>query len=42
MVLDAIRNDRFWVFTDPNLVVSVQHQVTAMAEEQALSRLRLG
>jgi NAD(P)-dependent dehydrogenase (short-subunit alcohol dehydrogenase family) len=42
LVLDAIRNDRFWVFTDPQLVTSVQHQVTAMAEEQALSRLRLG
>jgi short-subunit dehydrogenase len=42
LVLDAIRNDQFWIFTAPDLVVSVQHQVAAMAEEQALSRLRLG
>ena len=42
LVLDAIRNDRFWIFTAPELVASVQHQVAAMAEEQSLSRLRLG
>jgi NAD(P)-dependent dehydrogenase (short-subunit alcohol dehydrogenase family) len=42
LVLDAIRNDRFWIFTAPDLVASVQHQVALMAEEQSLSRLRLG
>ncbi len=41
MVVDAIRNDRFWIFTAPELVASVQHQVAAMAEDQSLSRLRL-
>jgi NAD(P)-dependent dehydrogenase (short-subunit alcohol dehydrogenase family) len=41
-VLDAIRDDRFWIFTDPELVASVQRQTTAMAEDHALSRLRLG
>jgi NAD(P)-dependent dehydrogenase (short-subunit alcohol dehydrogenase family) len=42
LVLDAIRNDRFWIFTAPELVASVEHQVAAMAEDQSLSRLRLG
>ena len=42
LVLDAIRNDRFWIFTAPDLVTTVQHQVAAMAEDQTLSRLRLG
>ena len=42
LVLDAIRNDRFWIFAAPDLVASVQHQVALMAEEQSLSRLRLG
>jgi NAD(P)-dependent dehydrogenase (short-subunit alcohol dehydrogenase family) len=42
LVLDAIRNDRFWIFTAPDLVTSVHHQVAAMTEDQSLSRLRLG
>jgi NAD(P)-dependent dehydrogenase (short-subunit alcohol dehydrogenase family) len=42
LVLDAIRDDRFWIFTEPVLITSVQRQVAAMAEDQALSRLRLG
>ena len=42
LVLDAVRNDRFWIFTDPNLVASVERQVSAMVSDQALSRLRLG
>jgi NAD(P)-dependent dehydrogenase (short-subunit alcohol dehydrogenase family) len=41
LVLDAIRNDRFWIFTAPQLVESVEHQVAAMVEDQSLSRLRL-
>ena len=41
-VLEAIRDDRFWIFTAPDLVASVQRQTAAMAEDQALSRLRLG
>jgi len=41
-VLEAIRDDRFWIFTAPDLVASVQLQTTAMAENHALSRLRLG
>jgi NAD(P)-dependent dehydrogenase (short-subunit alcohol dehydrogenase family) len=42
LVLDAVRNDRFWVFTAPDLLTSVQHQVAAMVEDGSLSRLRLG
>jgi NAD(P)-dependent dehydrogenase (short-subunit alcohol dehydrogenase family) len=42
MVLDAIRHDRFWIFTAPEMVASVEHQVAAMADDQSLSRLRLG
>jgi NAD(P)-dependent dehydrogenase (short-subunit alcohol dehydrogenase family) len=42
MVLDAVRNDRFWIFTAPDLVAIVQRQVSVMAEDLALSRLRLG
>jgi hypothetical protein len=42
LVLDAIRHDRFWIFTAAELVTSVQRQVTAMAEDHALSRLRPG
>lgn len=41
LVLDAIRNDTFWVFTAPEWVASVEHQVAAMASDQSLSRLRL-
>jgi NAD(P)-dependent dehydrogenase (short-subunit alcohol dehydrogenase family) len=42
LVLDAIRNDRFWIFTAPEHVTSVQQQVDSMADDQSLSRLRLG
>ena len=42
LVLEAIRNDQFWIFTAPDLVASVQHQVAQMAGDQSLSRLRLG
>jgi NAD(P)-dependent dehydrogenase (short-subunit alcohol dehydrogenase family) len=42
LVLDAIRDDRFWIFTAPELVASVEHQVAAMASDQSLSRLRRG
>ena len=40
LVLDAIRNDRFWILTAPELVTS-EHQVAAVAEDHSLSRLRL-
>jgi NAD(P)-dependent dehydrogenase (short-subunit alcohol dehydrogenase family) len=40
LVLDAIRNDQFWIFTDPGLVTSVENQVAALASDQSLSRLR--
>src|SRR4051812_25527925 len=40
-VLDAVRGDHFWIFTAPDLVASVQRQTAAMAEDHALSRLRL-
>jgi NAD(P)-dependent dehydrogenase (short-subunit alcohol dehydrogenase family) len=42
LVVDAIRNDRFWIFTAPDLVASVERQVEQMASDQTLSRLRLG
>jgi NAD(P)-dependent dehydrogenase (short-subunit alcohol dehydrogenase family) len=42
LVLDAIREDRFWIFTAPELVVGVERQVAQMASDQSLSRLRLG
>jgi hypothetical protein len=41
LVLDAIRNDQFWIFTAPELVASVETQVAALASDQSLSRLRL-
>jgi NAD(P)-dependent dehydrogenase (short-subunit alcohol dehydrogenase family) len=41
LVLDAIRNDRFWVFTAPEMIPIVERQVATMASDQALSRLRL-
>jgi NAD(P)-dependent dehydrogenase (short-subunit alcohol dehydrogenase family) len=42
LVLDAVRHDRFWIFTAPELVTSVQRQTAAMADEHSLSRLRPG
>ena len=41
LVLDAILHDRFWIFTDPRMLRSVQDQVEAMVEDRALSRLRM-
>ena len=41
LVLDAILDDRFWIFTDPRLLKHVQQQMDAMVGERALSRLRL-
>ena len=41
LVLDAVRTNRFWVFTDPRMLLSVQDQVEAMVEDGALSRLRM-
>jgi NAD(P)-dependent dehydrogenase (short-subunit alcohol dehydrogenase family) len=42
LVLDAVRDDRFWIFTAPELVAGVQRQAAAMADDHSLSRLRLG
>jgi NAD(P)-dependent dehydrogenase (short-subunit alcohol dehydrogenase family) len=41
LVLEAIRTDRFWVFTAPELLASVERQVQDMTASQSLSRLRL-
>lgn len=41
LVLDAIREDRFWIFTDPRLLKHLQRQVESMVEDGSLSRLRL-
>jgi NAD(P)-dependent dehydrogenase (short-subunit alcohol dehydrogenase family) len=41
LVLDAIRRDQFWIFTEPRLLRHLQQQVDVMLDEQALSRLRL-
>lgn len=41
LVLDAIRNDTFWVLTDPKLAEQQKHQVAAMLEDRSLSRLRM-
>ena len=41
LVLDAVLTNRFWVFTDPRMLLSVQDQVEAMVEDGALSRLRM-
>jgi NAD(P)-dependent dehydrogenase (short-subunit alcohol dehydrogenase family) len=41
LVLDAVLTNRFWVFTDPRMLASVQDQVEAMLEDGALSRLRM-
>ena len=41
MVLDAIRNDTFWILTNPALAKQQHHQVAAMLEDRSLSRLRM-
>ena len=41
LVLDAVLTNRFWIFTDPRMLVGVQDQVEAMLDDGALSRLRL-
>lgn len=41
LVLDAIRTDTFWVFTDPRLLRHVEEQVRQMCDERTLSRMRL-
>jgi NAD(P)-dependent dehydrogenase (short-subunit alcohol dehydrogenase family) len=41
LVLDAVRRDQFWIFTDPRPLRFVQEQVDAMVGEQSLTRLRL-
>jgi NAD(P)-dependent dehydrogenase (short-subunit alcohol dehydrogenase family) len=41
LVLDAIRADTFWVFTDDRLLRHVEQQVSQMCEDRTLSRLRL-
>jgi NAD(P)-dependent dehydrogenase (short-subunit alcohol dehydrogenase family) len=41
LVLDAIRNDTFWILTNPALAKQQHHQVAAMLEDRSLSRLRM-
>jgi hypothetical protein len=41
LVLDGIRHDRFWIFTEPRLNKLVQQQVDTMVENGSLTRLRL-
>jgi len=41
LVLDAVLNDQFWIFTEPRLLRHLQQQVDVMVNEHALSRLRL-
>ena len=41
LVLDAIRNDTFWILTDPKAAKQLTHQVTAMLDDRSLSRLRM-
>jgi NAD(P)-dependent dehydrogenase (short-subunit alcohol dehydrogenase family) len=41
LVLDAIVDDRFWIFTEPRLLKHLQQQIDVMVDEGALSRLRL-
>ena len=38
MVLDAVRNDRFWVLTHPGMARYVQSQVEAMVGDRSLTR----
>ncbi len=41
MVLEAIRNDTFWILTNPGLAKQQHHQVAAMLADRSLSRLRM-
>jgi NAD(P)-dependent dehydrogenase (short-subunit alcohol dehydrogenase family) len=41
LVLEGIRHDRFWIFTEPRLLKHVQQQVETMIEDGSLTRLRL-
>ena len=41
LVLDAVRRDAFWIFTDRRLLRHVQQQVDEMLGDGTLSRLRL-
>ena len=41
LVLDAIINDKFWIFTAPNLLRLVEEEFELMRDERLLSRLRL-
>jgi len=41
LVLDAIINDKFWIFTEPRLLRMVQEEFELMRDERLLSRLRL-
>ena len=41
MVLEAIRDDTFWILTNPGLAKQQHHQVAAMLEDRSLSRLRM-
>jgi len=41
MVLQAIRDDQFWILTNPGLAKQQHHQVAAMLEDRSLSRLRM-
>ena len=41
MVLDAMLNDRFWIFTHKGLLKFVQEQHDLMSTEQLLSRGKL-
>jgi len=41
LVLDAILNDQFWIFTEPRLLKHLRQQVDVMVDDQSLTRLRL-
>jgi len=41
LVLQAIRDDTFWILTDPRPAKQQHHQVAAMLDDRSLSRLRL-
>jgi NAD(P)-dependent dehydrogenase (short-subunit alcohol dehydrogenase family) len=38
MVLDAVRNDRFWVLTHPGMARYLQNQVEALVNDRSLTR----
>jgi NAD(P)-dependent dehydrogenase (short-subunit alcohol dehydrogenase family) len=41
LVLEAILQDQFWIFTEPRLLRHLEQQVEMMVNDRALSRLRL-